>query len=117
MANGASGKNVLTVVSSDPGVFSAQTFSADFILDGEVNKTQILHIFSSEFFPEAIQDWPIKPMSLNLQNNVADFGAQYILFYNDDGADKSPVSSGQGELTAAIEAKGGKASVFTILAG
>ncbi|KXH59614.1 subtilase [Colletotrichum salicis] len=65
MANGASGEHVLTVASSDPGVFPAQAFSANFNLDGNSNKTEIAYIPGSGFFPDTIVDWPVKPITLN----------------------------------------------------
>ncbi|EXF83068.1 subtilase [Colletotrichum fioriniae PJ7] len=65
MANGASGEHVLTVASSDPGVFPAQAFSAKFNLKGSSNKTEIAYIPGSGFFPDTIVDWPIKPITLN----------------------------------------------------
>ncbi|WYZ46658.1 hypothetical protein EsH8_IX_000883 [Colletotrichum jinshuiense] len=151
MANGASGESVLTVASSDPGVFPAQAFSADFNLDGKSNKTQVAYIPGSGFFPDTIINWPIQPITLNSSvendacqalpqdtpqlnetvvlvrlggctttvkhNNVAAFGAQYVLFYNDDGPYRSPVSGNRVGLTAAIEANAGEAIVATILAG
>ncbi|KAG7055888.1 serine endopeptidase [Colletotrichum scovillei] len=65
MANGASGEHVLTVASSDPGVFPAQAFSAKFNLNGNSNKTEVAYIPGSGFFPDTIVDWPIKPITLN----------------------------------------------------
>ncbi|KZL83766.1 minor extracellular protease vpr protein [Colletotrichum incanum] len=151
MANGASGEAVLTVASSDPGVFPAQAFSADFNIDGKSNKTQIAYIPGSGFFPDNVLNWPIRPITLNTSvvndacqslpedtprlnetivlvrlggctttvkhNNVAAFGAQLVLFYNDEGPYKSPVSSGRVGLTGAIESNAGEAIVKTILAG
>ncbi|KAI8965200.1 subtilisin-like protein [Daldinia sp. FL1419] len=64
-SNGASGKNVLTVGAAEPGAFPAQAFSADFKSDGQSNKTQIAYIPTSDFFPDTIVGWPIKPASLN----------------------------------------------------
>ncbi|KAF9871849.1 hypothetical protein CkaCkLH20_10783 [Colletotrichum karsti] len=151
MANGASGEHVLTVASSDPGVFPAQAFSADFNLDGQLNKTQVAYVPGSGFFPATIANWPIKPVTLNASvendacealpgdtpplnetvvlvrlggcttttkhDNVAAFGAQYILFYNNDGPYQSPVSSNKNGLTGAIEANAGEAIISTIIAG
>lgn len=150
-SNGASGKHVLTVGAGEPGAFPAQAFAADFILDGESNKTQIAYIPASSFFPNTILDWPIKPVTLNssvendaceplpadtpsfngsivlvrvgsceqsLQHtNVAAFGAQYVLFYNDDRPYETPYSRNTTGLVAVIEARAGKAIVDTILAG
>ncbi|KAJ5020048.1 Minor extracellular protease vpr [Colletotrichum sp. SAR 10_99] len=151
MANGASGKHVLTVASSDPGVFPAQAFSANFNLDGNSNDTEVAYVPGSGFFPYTIIDWPIKPIILNASvendacqplpadtpqlnetvvlvrlggctvstkhTNVAAFGAQYILFYNNLDIYQSPVSSNRVGLTGAIEGSAGEAIVSTILAG
>ncbi|KAI8296117.1 Minor extracellular protease vpr [Colletotrichum sp. SAR 10_98] len=151
MANGASGKHVLTVASSDPGVFPAQAFSANFNLDGNSNDTEVAYVPGSGFFPDTIIDWPIKPIILNASvendacqplpadtpqlnetvvlvrlggctvstkhTNVAAFGAQYILFYNNLDIYQSPVSSNRVGLTGAIEGSAGEAIVSTILAG
>ncbi|KAF4814461.1 Minor extracellular protease vpr [Colletotrichum siamense] len=151
MANGASGKHVLTVASSDPGVFPAQAFSANFNLDGNSNNTEVAYVPGSGFFPDTIVDWPIKPITLNASvendacqplpadtpqlnetvvlvrlggctvstkhTNVAAFGAQYILFYNNLDIYQSPVSSNRVGLTGAIEGSAGEAIVSTILAG
>ncbi|KAI8280876.1 hypothetical protein K4K60_004540 [Colletotrichum sp. SAR11_57] len=151
MANGASGKHVLTVASSDPGVFPAQAFSANFNLDGNSNNTEVAYVPGSGFFPDTIIDWPIKPITLNASvendacqplpadtpqlnetvvlvrlggctvstkhTNVAAFGAQYILFYNNLDIYQSPVSSNRVGLTGAIEGSAGEAIVSTILAG
>ncbi|KAL0932814.1 serine endopeptidase [Colletotrichum truncatum] len=151
MANGASGESVLTVASSDPGVFPAQAFSAEFNLDGKSNNTRVAYVPGSGFFPDTIINWPIKPITLNTSiandacealpentpqldkvvvlirlggcttttkyNNLAAFGAQYILFYNNQGPYQSPASSNRVGLTGAIEATAGEAIVSTILAG
>ncbi|KAF4896992.1 Minor extracellular protease vpr [Colletotrichum viniferum] len=151
MANDASGKHVLTVASSDPGVFPAQAFSANFNLDGNSNNTEVAYVPGSGFFPDTIMDWPIKPITLNASvendacqplpadtpqlnetvvlvrlggctvstkhTNVAAFGAQYILFYNNLDIYQSPVSSNRVGLTGAIEGSAGEAIVSTILAG
>ncbi|KAI1394404.1 subtilisin-like protein [Hypoxylon trugodes] len=151
-SNGASGKNVITVGAAEPGAFPAQAFSADFDLDGQSNKTQIAYIPSSDFFPNTILDWPIKPVTLNssVENdacsplptdttsfngtvalvriggcdtslkhtNLATFGAQYILFYNNDGPYQTPyANSSLSGLIAAIEARAGSAIIDTIVAG
>lgn len=46
-SNGASGKNVLTVGSADPGVFPAQAFSANFTLDDKNCLRSASGLFSS----------------------------------------------------------------------
>ncbi|KAI1408052.1 peptidase S8/S53 domain-containing protein [Hypoxylon sp. FL1857] len=43
-SNGASGKDVITVGSAEPGAFPAQAFAAEFNSDGQSNKTQIAYI-------------------------------------------------------------------------
>ncbi|KAI0383361.1 subtilisin-like protein [Hypomontagnella monticulosa] len=150
-SNGASGKNVITVGAAEPGAFPAQAFSADFNMDGQSNKTQIAYIPSSDFFPNTILDWPIRPVSLNssVENdacdplpadtasfngtialariggcdisvkhtNIAAFGAQYILFYNDDRPYQALYTSNKTGLIAAVEARAGKAIVDTVVAG
>ncbi|KAK6218434.1 serine endopeptidase [Colletotrichum tabaci] len=65
MASGASGESVLTVAASDPGVFPAQAFTADFNLNGTSNKTRIAYVPGSGFFPNTVVNWPITPISLN----------------------------------------------------
>ncbi|KAF6826520.1 serine endopeptidase [Colletotrichum plurivorum] len=65
MANGASGEHVLTVASSDPGVFPAQAFSATFDLDGNSNTTRIAYVPGSGFFPDTIADWPVTPLTID----------------------------------------------------
>ncbi|ORY70252.1 peptidase S8/S53 domain-containing protein [Pseudomassariella vexata] len=153
-SNGASGQSVLTIASAEPGVFPAQAFTTDFILDGSSNKTEVAYIPASGYFPSTIADWPIVPVTLNSsvendactalpdetpsfngtivlvrvggctvtvkQNNLAPFGASYILFYNDDGPFVSPITgntaTGSG-LTGAIESNAGEAIISTILAG
>ncbi|OTA54818.1 subtilase [Hypoxylon sp. EC38] len=151
-SNGASGKDVITVGAAEPGAFPAQAFSADFNLNGQSNKTQVAYIPASDFFPNTVLDWPIRPITLNssVENdacnplpanttsfngtivltriggcsttvkhqNIAAFGAQYILFYNNDGPYQIPyASSGTPGLVAAIEARAGEAIIDTILAG
>ncbi|KAI6090680.1 subtilisin-like protein [Hypoxylon rubiginosum] len=150
-SNGASGRDVITVGAAEPGAFPAQAFSADFILDGESNQTQVAYIPSSSFFPNTILGWPIWPVTLNssVENdacsplpadtpnlngsvvlarfggcdltvkhtNIAAFGGQYILFYNDDNPYQTPYTSNTTGLIAAIEASAGKAIIDTILAG
>ncbi|KAI0106610.1 subtilisin-like protein [Hypoxylon sp. NC0597] len=151
-SNGASGKDVITVGAAEPGAFPAQAFSADFNLNGQSNKTQIAYIPASDFFPNTVLDWPMRPITLNssVENdacnplpanttsfngtvvlariggcdttvkhkNIAAFGAQYILFYNNDGPYQTPyASSGVSGLVAAIEARAGEAIIDTILAG
>ncbi|EOO01237.1 putative minor extracellular protease vpr protein [Phaeoacremonium minimum UCRPA7] len=64
-SNGASGKSVITVAAAEPGEFPAQTFAADFILDGLSNKTDIAYISGSSPFPTTIVDWPIYPLTMN----------------------------------------------------
>ncbi|KAI1371153.1 subtilisin-like protein [Hypoxylon crocopeplum] len=50
--------------------------------------------------------------------NIAAFGAQYILFYNDDGPYQTPyASSNTPGLIAAIEAHAGRSIIDTIVAG
>ncbi|KAI1653822.1 subtilisin-like protein [Daldinia decipiens] len=150
-SNGASGKNVLTVGAAEPGAFPAQAFSADFKADGQSNETQIAYIPSSDFFPNTILGWPIKPVSLNssVENdacsplpanttsfngtivlarvggcdisvkhtNIAAFGAQYILFYNDDRPSQTLYTNNTTGLIAAIEARSGQAIVEAVAAG
>jgi len=49
-SNGASGKNVLTVASGEPGVFPAQAFTADFNMTEHRSHTyQVLAIFRTPF--------------------------------------------------------------------
>jgi hypothetical protein len=69
MSNGASGEHVLTIAAADPSEFPAQGFTADFILDGVSNKTELAYT-SSGFFPSTILDWPVVPVTLNA--SVAD---------------------------------------------
>ncbi|KAI2464028.1 subtilisin-like protein [Annulohypoxylon bovei var. microspora] len=50
--------------------------------------------------------------------NIAAFGAQYILFYNDDGPYQTPyANSSSSGLVAAIEARAGNAIIDTIISG
>ncbi|OTA98137.1 hypothetical protein M426DRAFT_259709 [Hypoxylon sp. CI-4A] len=151
-SNGASGKDVITVGAAEPGEFPAQAFSADFSLNDQANKTQIAYIPASDFFPNTVLGWPIRPVTLNssVENdacnplpanttsfnstialariggcdttvkhaNIAALGAQYILFYNDNGPYQTPyASSSASGLVAAIEARAGEAIIDTILAG
>lgn len=88
MSNGASGQHVLTIASSDPGEFPAQGFTADFILDGVTNTTQLAYT-SSGFFPSTILDWPVVPLTLDtsvandaclpLPNNTANMTGTIVL--------------------------------------
>lgn len=68
-SNGASGINVLTIASAEPGLYPAQAFTASFNLDGTSNQTQVAYIPSTSIgsgnFPTTIVDWPIKPLTLN----------------------------------------------------
>jgi len=150
-SNGASGKNVLTVASGEPGVFPAQAFTADFNMNDVSNGTQVAYIPSAGYFPNTVLGWPIRPVSLNSSvqndacnklpnntlsmagmvilvraggcslttkhNNLATFGAKYILAYNDDGPYQIPYTSNPTGLVGAIEARAGKAIIDNILAG
>ncbi|KAI1451585.1 subtilisin-like protein [Annulohypoxylon moriforme] len=50
--------------------------------------------------------------------NIAAFGAQYILFYNDDGPYQTPYANSSAPgLVAAVEARVGKAIIDTIVSG
>ncbi|KAI1498699.1 peptidase S8/S53 domain-containing protein [Biscogniauxia marginata] len=64
-SNGASGINVLTVASAEPGEFPAQAFTAKFNLDGELNETQVAYVPATTPFPSTILNWPIVPLTLN----------------------------------------------------
>ncbi|KAF1966774.1 putative minor extracellular protease vpr [Bimuria novae-zelandiae CBS 107.79] len=64
-SNGASGVNVLTVASSEPGTYPAQAFSATFTLNGTANETEVAYIPGFNAFPTSIADWPIVPVSKN----------------------------------------------------
>ncbi|KAJ0161405.1 Minor extracellular protease vpr, partial [Colletotrichum tanaceti] len=66
MSSGASGESVLTVAASDPGVFPAQAFTADFNRNGTSNKTRVAYVPGSGFFPDTVVDWPVTPVSLNV---------------------------------------------------
>ncbi|KAH9903609.1 peptidase S8/S53 domain-containing protein [Xylariomycetidae sp. FL2044] len=64
-ANGASGVNVMTVASGEPGAYPAQGFTAVFDLDGVSNETQIAYLPGTNAFPSTVLDWPIVPLTLD----------------------------------------------------
>ncbi|KAK9797701.1 hypothetical protein SCARD494_03530 [Seiridium cardinale] len=65
MSNGAAGAHVLTIAASEPDEFPAQEFTANFILGGETNATQLAYYGGSSTFPSTVVDWPVVPLTLN----------------------------------------------------
>ncbi|KAL2278656.1 hypothetical protein FJTKL_14363 [Diaporthe vaccinii] len=88
-SNGASGEHVLTIASSEPGEFPAQSFSVDFNLQGQSNTTNVAYVAGTGVFPDTAVDLPIAPLTLNtsvvddacspLPNNTGSLADKIIL--------------------------------------
>lgn len=55
----------MTIASSEPGQFPAQSFSVDFNLEGQSNTTNVAYVAGTGVFPDTVVDLPIAPLTLN----------------------------------------------------
>lgn len=79
----------MTIASSEPGQFPAQSFSVNFNLDGQSNTTNVAYVAGTGVFPSDLVDWPIIPLTLNtsiendactpLPNNTEDLAERIVL--------------------------------------
>lgn len=149
-SNGAAGKNVLAVASTEASILAAPPFLATFNLDGETNTTKVAYLYGYYSFPTDLIGMPIVPLSGDMTipdeacdtlpettGNLSDvislvrlggcgpwtkayrleeYGAQYILFYNDDEPIQPPYTFSN-SITGTIEARAGAAIIETVKAG
>lgn len=79
----------MTIASSEPGEFPAQSFSVDFSLDGQSNTTNVAYVAGTGVFPDTAVGLPIAPLTLNtsvmddacspLPNNTENLANKIIL--------------------------------------
>ncbi|KAK5651948.1 hypothetical protein OQA88_11490 [Cercophora sp. LCS_1] len=148
-SSGSSGKNVLSVASTDANVVSAQPFEATFSDDGSSNKTYLSYLPDVRGLWNFTTDLPIIPVSFNTSDpadgceplpdttpnlkgaialirrgscnfsvkvaNARKFGAERVLFYNNNTPGGGPAS--QEIPTALIDGKAGEAIIAAVKGG